>query len=445
DKFSLAISIGNLGILYREKGDYDQALKILKESLKLREELGNIVYIGTCLNSIGSVYGDKGELNQALKYFEQSIAIWEELDNKNRLATALNNIASVYRQKGNLDQALESLEQSLKLRKKLNNIKDIARSLYNVGLVYWFKGDFSKALVYLEQALVLNEEIQNDIKTSDTLFYLVSVALDNNNLEIAQKHLARLQEIDTKRKDKIINRRSQLAEALVLKASPSIQDRVKAKTILKRLIEEEVGEHSLIVLALLNLCDISLGELETTPSQKGLGEVQNFVEKIHVIAQQQTSHWLLSAAYILKTRISFLDLRYQWSFAKAEELKTTLQQVQQIAQEKQLFVLLAQVHLLLAFFYHSKLIFDEAKSEVEKAQEIISDKNLLKEEQKLNTISQQIQASEAAYSQYLGVLAETFEQGEHKQSLAALEQEFISSVDDYLQMLKASLVTLDAN
>jgi tetratricopeptide (TPR) repeat protein len=54
------------------------------------------------LNNIGSVYDDKGDYEQALLYYQRCLTIEERVKGKDAIdcATTLNNIGLVYRNKG---------------------------------------------------------------------------------------------------------------------------------------------------------------------------------------------------------------------------------------------------------------------------------------------------------------------------------------------------------
>ncbi|MFX0174516.1 MAG: hypothetical protein ACFE9L_21775, partial [Candidatus Hodarchaeota archaeon] len=249
----------------------------------------------------------------------------------------------------------------------------------------------------------------------------------------------RLQEINTQEDNKIIDQRSRIAKALVLKSSTQAQNQTQAKALLKQLAEEEVVDHGLTVLALLNVCDMLLAELELSNVQEQLQVVHPYVNKLLAIAQHQNSHWLLASTYVLRARVLFIELRHLWSFEKLQELNITLQQIQQWGQAKQLFIILAQAHLLLALFYHTRLFFDEVKAELKKAEAIIDQRNLFNERQKLEAISQQIQTSKATY---LAMLTQGFEHEQHKLKIAEFEQDFMNTIDAYFRAIKPTIATL---
>ena len=58
----------------------------------MKEEIGNKPDIASSLSNIGVIYDDKGELDQALDYYQQSLTIYKEFGNPLRLSGALLSI-----------------------------------------------------------------------------------------------------------------------------------------------------------------------------------------------------------------------------------------------------------------------------------------------------------------------------------------------------------------
>ena len=122
-----SIILSNIGEIYFDKGDYDQALEYYKRSFDTAEQSKKIGYqqkMGSSLWGIGNVYLYKGDLDTALDYIERSLKIFEEIDFKHGIDLSLNNIGLVYRKKGDNDKAVECLEKSLTIKKEIGVLAD---------------------------------------------------------------------------------------------------------------------------------------------------------------------------------------------------------------------------------------------------------------------------------------------------------------------------------
>ncbi|MFX1535636.1 MAG: tetratricopeptide repeat protein [Promethearchaeota archaeon] len=304
----IADSLEHIGWIYGRKGNLDQALKYTRRALVLFKKINNEEGIAWSLNNMSVIYRQKGDLDQALEYYQQTLTLREKIKDKFLIAWSLNGTGNVYRLKGDLDQALEYLEQALTLFKEIGNPQDIAISLNNISDIYQQKGDLDQALKYLERNLALFEEIGNNFYISETLFHLICIASGKISLEKTRKYLQRLQEINNQEDNKIINQRYRVSEAIVLKTSTRLRNKLKATELFEQITEEEIIDHELTVTALINLCDLLLVELRMTGEQEVLDDVQTHVTRLLNIAQQQNSYWLLAETYLLKSRLALLEL-----------------------------------------------------------------------------------------------------------------------------------------
>lgn len=154
-----ARALNNLGFIESELGDLKKAVEHYKESLKIREEIGDKSGIASCLNNIGNSYEFRGDYETALDYYKKSIKLKEEVGNKEGIASSLNNIASIYQRIGKTDLALENFKKSLKIRREINNKDGIAISLNNMGGFYDAIGNIPKAIESFNESLKICEEI----------------------------------------------------------------------------------------------------------------------------------------------------------------------------------------------------------------------------------------------------------------------------------------------
>ena len=154
-----AAALGNIGLIYQEKGKLDKALEYHKKSLGLKKEIGNKLGEATSLGNIGLVYQAKGDLGKALEYHNQALKLHKEVDYKKGVASSLGNFGLIYQDKGDWDKALEFYKKAIEIAIKINYKQGEASVLGNIGLVYQAKGDLGKAIDYYNQALKLHKEI----------------------------------------------------------------------------------------------------------------------------------------------------------------------------------------------------------------------------------------------------------------------------------------------
>jgi len=178
-------------LYYSQIGEFDKSLEYSKTNLDLCEKYGTNRDIGEVFFNIGLIYSATGDFTKSLENYENSLKISKELRIK---AWAYNNIGEIYRSQGDLDRSLEYYEHSLSLKKELGNKEWISVTLGNIGLIYYERGELDKGLNYLKKSLQLTKEINNMNRIS-TLFSIIQIYLDQNELESAQICLEELRKI----------------------------------------------------------------------------------------------------------------------------------------------------------------------------------------------------------------------------------------------------------
>ena len=129
-----------LGVAYWRKGDLADALDAFNRSLSLDHNYS------IAFNNRGSVYlskflatKDQNALDQAVENFNQAIAL------DPGYASAYNGLGAAHSQAGNMEEAIRSWEKAVAINPELGF------SLYNLGLAYLRKGDKNRALEYLNK------------------------------------------------------------------------------------------------------------------------------------------------------------------------------------------------------------------------------------------------------------------------------------------------------
>ena len=89
---SYAVAIHLLAIVATRRGDLDQALALLEESLEIGRRGGDPWLFSIALNNLGDLYMSEGEYERAVEFFEESLAIGEARGDLDRRARAFNNL-----------------------------------------------------------------------------------------------------------------------------------------------------------------------------------------------------------------------------------------------------------------------------------------------------------------------------------------------------------------
>ena len=306
------------------RGDGDQAIEYVEQSLALREEHSPKKEIAVSLSGLTIlILNFKGETNRALKYAERSLAIAKESKNKYEIGFAFLMLGSLYENIGDLDRSIIYHEKSLAVYKNLNNKRMIAMVLGNMTDFYSKIGDLDRALECIEQTLVLQSEVGNIREEAYFYAAIIQILIEKGDLERAQQFLHDLEQLNKQLKDKRANLGYLFSKALLLKTSPRARNRVKAEEIFKYLLEEEDFNIDITVGALLNLCDLLLIELSTINEIEILEEIEDYITQLLDVAEKSQSYWILCETHLLQAKLSLLT----FNMKKAQRFLTQAQQI----------------------------------------------------------------------------------------------------------------------
>lgn len=144
--------INNMGGAYYSLGEYLQAQHFLEQALAIHQAIGFKLGQAESLNNLGGLYNSQGKYDRALDLVRQALAICREFKDPFKEATALNNLGLIYMNIGQYSQALESYYQANNIFKQFGLVEGEARILSNIGEVYRSQGQYSQALDFYHQA-----------------------------------------------------------------------------------------------------------------------------------------------------------------------------------------------------------------------------------------------------------------------------------------------------
>lgn len=254
----------------------------------------------------GNIYYWKGYLNQGMEYQHQSLTLFKKIGDKREFACTLQNIGRGNALKGELDLGLEYVQQSLALAEEIDNKHDIAYCLGNIAHVYYLKGDLDQSIEYTQRFLTILEEAgsKQDYAYSLGIYHLILSNIDKGNLDLARQYLQLLQQKNEHETSKFITQLSKLAEALVLKASPRMTEKVKALEMLQQLVKDEIVFLDTKISAMLNLCELLITELKFYGEREVLQRIRGLLTQIHDIAYEQQLSPLMVESLILRAKFS---------------------------------------------------------------------------------------------------------------------------------------------
>jgi tetratricopeptide (TPR) repeat protein len=158
---ALAIDYANLGLVYDTRGELDKAVEMHNKALAIDEQMGNKQGMAEDYGNLGNVYQTRGELDKAVEMYNKGLEIQIALGDKQGMAAKYGNLGLVYYKRGELDKAVEMHNKALEINQALGKKEGTALNYGNLGLVYYKRGELDKAVEFYNKALAIDEQMGN--------------------------------------------------------------------------------------------------------------------------------------------------------------------------------------------------------------------------------------------------------------------------------------------
>ncbi len=169
DVYEEALPTANLGVLFLEMNEPEEALNYFEKAINLAENAKFFHFCGSVCEQILNIYIKQNNKEMILKTYDKEITYYKLAEAKKELASTFSNKAQFYRTLYFEENAISNYQESLKLYREINDKKDEAIILNNIGSIYDDYGETYKALEYYEAALVVAKPLNNNDVTSSIL------------------------------------------------------------------------------------------------------------------------------------------------------------------------------------------------------------------------------------------------------------------------------------
>jgi len=189
---AIAPSSNHLGVVLRSIGCLDKALIHHKEALKYGKETLNKVFKGHIFDNMAEIYREKGEYSNALDNIKTAMALWKEGKSIKSIARGYITFGNIYRDRGEFETSYEFYTKAKDILSKREHLEEKLNLNINIGKYYWFRYEDSKESHFLEKAKKycldaeeLARENYHNTELVQTLSHLSNIYWDENNIKKA--------------------------------------------------------------------------------------------------------------------------------------------------------------------------------------------------------------------------------------------------------------------
>ncbi len=175
------------GLFFRQN-DFNNALSILMEAVKIVRKLKDQVKLSYMMGNIGRIYSFTGNFKEAKKHLEINIKLSGELGDKKEAMRASLSLGYVFIQEGNYKQAENILNKAYSTITNMKLIRDEVICLTYLGELFYKSNQLEESHNRLQHALKLAESIEpSSLLTARVWRHLAELAILNNNIHSAQR------------------------------------------------------------------------------------------------------------------------------------------------------------------------------------------------------------------------------------------------------------------
>jgi tetratricopeptide (TPR) repeat protein len=148
------------GIAWYQRGCFQRSLSAFTQAHELFTASDHLPGVAMSLNNLGNVYRYIGDAPSALLFFQEAYEIYSRLDDLEGVIQALSNQAAIHLQESRLDEAAAAIQTTEEMAASLE--KPMGHVLNNKGILLTRQQQYEKAETVLMQALdvTLSENTQ---------------------------------------------------------------------------------------------------------------------------------------------------------------------------------------------------------------------------------------------------------------------------------------------
>ena len=163
------------GLVARDTGDIDGALRHFLVGAEAARQAGDPVVEAQFANEIGVVHWRRGELELARQAFSDAQAINESSANIFDLPTSLHNVGYCDLELGRFEEADEAFERALRMVRERANLRGEALIMSSLGILARRRGDLGRAETLSRACLAIAERMGNASAVADATDDLAQV------------------------------------------------------------------------------------------------------------------------------------------------------------------------------------------------------------------------------------------------------------------------------
>ena len=182
---NISVIYNQLGMAAQDQGRLDEAEDCYRESLTIKEDLGNRPGIALTHYQLGITAQSRGRLDEADDWYRKSLTIIEDLGDRPHMAGSYHQLGMTAQARGRLDEADDWYRKSLTIKEDLGDRPSIAVTYHQLGNTAYLRGRLDEADDWYRKALTIKEDLGDRPRIAVTYYQLGNTAQARGRLDEA--------------------------------------------------------------------------------------------------------------------------------------------------------------------------------------------------------------------------------------------------------------------
>lgn len=217
-------NLGTLGIL---EGNLAASERYFKQALEVAEKTGNLKERANILSNIGIVFRERFQFDNAIKILTESLKLRQRMGDKWGIATSLINLALTYTDIGDNKNAILTIEKAEEMGLNRTDANWQWFESYIQATCLILQGKPLDSYSQIHKCIELAEQMKSNTQTGWSILLMVEARLEANEFDLAEQTLNELNSHSSDPKDEI--KKALLSARIAM----SKGDNTKARQILE--------------------------------------------------------------------------------------------------------------------------------------------------------------------------------------------------------------------
>jgi len=193
DRSLAAHALRTLGLVARDRGEWERASRLAGRSIVLCRESGDLHGLSSALRLMGLISIERCGFPEAREPFEESLALSQALQDARGVAWSLYGLSVVALAGSQPAAARSYAERCRQVFADLNDQDGVSTALNHLARIAWALGDLPQARALYEEALAIRRDLADPGRVASTLVELAGLAqAEQQKGEAARRYLEAL-------------------------------------------------------------------------------------------------------------------------------------------------------------------------------------------------------------------------------------------------------------